>query len=119
MKAYNAIYRTETIYADGYIVQYDDNSMEGIFSLDYMFIYECDSNFICHLKDLLFFTQSGIIFQQKKLHEFYASKQIIRPFETYFFFNNSGGELSLEIKEEITDPEDITLISMNISKVRN
>lgn len=44
---------------------------------------------------------------------------MIRPFETYFFFNNSGGELALEIREEITDPEDITLISMNISKIRN
>lgn len=117
-KVYKAIYRTETIYAEGYIVQYDDNSIEGIFASDYMYIYEYDNNFVCFIKELSYYIENGILMYHLKFREFYASKQIFSPPGKYFFFNHSDDVLSLEINEEITDPEDATMILMDISKIR-
>lgn len=117
-KVYKAIYRTETIYAEGYIVQYDDNSIEGIFASDYMYIYEYDNNFVCFLKELSYYAENGIPMYDLKFREFYASKQIIRSYETYLFFNNSGGGLSLEINEEIVDLEHAKFVLIDIAKAR-
>ncbi|MCI8362216.1 MAG: hypothetical protein HFJ41_03645 [Clostridia bacterium] len=118
IKVYRAIYRTDTIYAEGYIVMYDDITMEGVFALDYIYIYEYGNNSFCFLKTLSYFTQDQLLMRAIKPYEFYASKQIFSPPGKYFFFNNSDDVLSLEINEEITDPEDITMILMDIAKVR-
>lgn len=118
-KVYNAIYRTNSIYAEGYIAIYDDNSIEGIFALDYMHIYEYGNNSFCFIKTYSYYTQNDILMEEKKLHEFYSSKQTFLPPGTYFFFNNSGNILSLEINEEVTDLEDSKLILMDIATVRS
>lgn len=118
IKVYKAIYRTDTIYAEGCIALYDDNSIEGIFASDYMYIYEYDNNFVCFLKELSYYVQNNIPMYHMKFNEFYASKQIFNPPGKYFFFNGSNKDLSLEINEEITDIEDIIIILMDIAKIR-
>ncbi len=118
IKAYKSIYRTDNIYAEGSIVMYDNKTIEGRFALDYMHIYEYDNHSFCFLKTLSYYTQNKVLMQEVKPYEFYSSKQIFCPFETYFFFDNSSNVLSLEINEEITDSDDIKIILMDIAKVR-
>lgn len=70
IKVYNAIYRTDTIYAEGYIVMYDDKTIEGIFALDYMYIYEYNGHLLCFLKTLSYFNQNKVLMQEKKYMNF-------------------------------------------------
>lgn len=118
IKVYKAKYRTDTIYAEGYIAMYDNKTIEGIFALDYMHIYEYSNNSFCFLKTVSYFTQNKLLMREVKPYEFYASKQIFNPPGKYFFFNGSNKDLSLEINEEITDIEDIKIILMDIAKIR-
>ena len=119
LKVYNAIYRIDDIiYAEGYIVMYDDKNIEGIFALDYIYIYAYDKNLICFLKALSHYSQNNVIMQESKTYEFYSSNQVFRPFEKYFFFNNSDNVLSLEIKNEVLDIEYIKIILMDIARIR-
>lgn len=118
-KGYKAIYRiNDDIFAEGSIFMYDSKTIEGIFAFDYMHIYEYSNNSFCFLKTLSYFVQNKILMQEKKQYEFYSSKQIFNSSGTYFFFNKTDKVLSLEIKEEITDPEDINILLMNIAKIR-
>lgn len=118
-KGYKAIYRIDDdIFAEGSIFMYDDKTIEGKFALDYMYIYEYGNNSFCFLKALSFFKQGPLIMQEVKNYEFYASKQTFSSPGKYFFFNKSDKVLSLEIKEEITDPEDINILLMDIEKIR-
>lgn len=118
-KVYNAIYRTNNIYAEGYIAIYDDNSIEGIFALDYMHIYEYDKHSYCFIKTASYYTQNQVVMEVPELYVFYSSKQIFYPSRTYFFFNDLSNTLSLEINEEITDLEECTMILMDIATVRS
>lgn len=121
LKVYNAIYRIDDIiYAEGYIVMYDDKNIEGIFALDYIYIYiyAYDKNLICFLKALSHYSQNNVIMQESKTYEFYSSNQVFRQFEKYFFFNNSDNVLSLEIKKEVLDIEYIKIILMDIARIR-
>ncbi len=119
IKVYNAVYRIyDFIKADGYIAIYDDNTIEGIFALDYIHIYEYDKNSICFLKTLSYYTKNKVLIPESKLYEFYSSKQLFSPFETYYFFNNSGSKFSLEINEEVLDSEDIKIVLIDIASKR-
>lgn len=118
-KAYRAIYRIDDIiYAEGYVVMYDNKTIEEIFALDYMHIYEYGNNSFCFLKTLSYFSQNQLLMQKIKPYEFYSSKQIFNLPGKYLFFNSSNDSFSLEINEEITDPEDISMILMDIAKLR-
>lgn len=119
IKGYKAIYRIYSdIFAEGSIVMYDSKTIEGIFALDYMYIYEYDENSFCFLKALSYYIENNVRMEETKINEFYASKQTFSPPGKYFFFNSSDRVLSLEIKEEITDPEDINILLMDIAKIR-
>lgn len=119
IKGYKAIYRIDDdIFAEGSIVMYDSKTIEGIFALDYMYIYEYDENSFCFLKTLSYYTKNHVRMEETRLYEFYASKQTFSSPGKYFFFNKSDKVLSLEIKEEITDPEDINILLMDIEKIR-
>lgn len=120
MKGYKAIYRIDNdIFAEGSIIMYDNKTIEGIFAFDYMHIYEYGKNSFCFLKTLSYFVQTKVLMQEKKQYKFYSSKQTFNPSGTYFFFNNSNIVLSLEIKEEITDQDDIKILLMDIAKNRS
>lgn len=119
IKGYKAIYRIDNdIFAEGSIFMYDSKTIEGIFAFDYMHIYEYSNNSFCFLKTLSYYTKNHVRMEETRLYEFYSSKQIFDSSGTYFFFNKSDKVLSLEIKEEITDPEDINILLMNIAKIR-
>lgn len=118
VKVYKALYRTDWIYAEGFIVFYDDKTVEGLFASDYMYIYEYNRNIVVFLKTLSFYRQNGLRMKEINLYEFFSHKQDLIPFNTYLFFNSSNFELSLEIKEEICDIEEIKIILMDLSKVR-
>lgn len=115
-KVYKALYKTDWIYADGFIVIHPDKTIEGIFALDYMYIYESEKNDIVFLKTLDYYRVDELIMQDIGIYEFYSSKQIFYPYNVYFFFDSSDNGLFLEIKEEITDANQIQDILLEISQ---
>lgn len=126
-KVYRAIYKTEYIYANGYVVVESDNSIEGIFALDYIYIYNEKEKNTLFLKALSYYLQDEVLCCEIHLYEFYSSQNFtFTPFNTYIFFtpcDNGDGTygitgLSLELQEEIFDEEEIKEILLSIMKVK-
>lgn len=126
-KVYKALYKTEWIYSDGYVIVYPDNTLEGVFALDYMYIYNDNNKHTAFLKTLSFYVFNGMLMYDLKNYEFYSLyKQIFYPFNSYLFSGVKTYEdgtcsitvLSLELKEEIFDVEQIQHIITFISEIR-
>ncbi len=117
-KVYKATYKTDWIYAEGYVVVRSNNILEGVFALDYMRIEKKDNNSIIHLEALSYCVENKLLITIADSYEFIATYQDFYPFNNYIFFNSSNYSLSLGIEEEILDEEHIKHILLDLKQVR-
>lgn len=127
--AYKASYKTDFIYADGYIITNEDNTIEGVFAYDYVYIYEHngESVFFLKTKDPCF---DGIFFAyDTRLYEFATSPiKNIKPNTSYSFYcagfskDNSVdnfAEVTLNVQDELLNVLEINEILSSITCLRN
>ena len=114
-KVFNAIYKTDDVYAQGYIIFSDSYSeIEGLFALDYIFIYNDNKNTLLNLKSC--FWDHGLKYN---FDEFSSSPVQIAHNTSYFFFNNSNSGLYLEIKDEVLNVSEIQDVFQLLHLVRS
>lgn len=117
-KVYKSCYKTESVYAEGYIVLNEDDTIEGIFAFDYLFIYKEDNKYIACLNAKSVVVRNSFCSQVSKLSEYFADVRPIYPNKQYLFFNYSADGLCLEVLNEVFDNDKISEVCMDIQKAR-
>ena len=113
-KVFNATYKTDNVYAEGFIIFSEDyKEIEGVFALDYAFIYNTSTNTLLNLKPC--FWDCGIRYS---FNEFSTCPVEIKPDKTFLFYNNSGEMLTLEIKDEVLNVFQIQDVLLTLSSLR-
>lgn len=123
-KVYRAIYKTDYIYAEGFLVFQEDHTIEGIFATDYMYIYNLDRNTYLFLRSLYFESFSepnnGYYNFQRHNEEYISSRKALSSNSICVFFNpNNNNNILLQIQEEILDSEEIKCILLDIVNIKS
>lgn len=114
LRVFNALYKTNNVYAEGFIISNDKyNEIEGVFALDYAFIYSDEKNTLLNLRTCSW--DNGIKYN---FLEFFTYPIQITPNNSYIFFNNSNDGLFLEIKNEILNVFEINDVLESLYFVR-
>ena len=128
-QAYRASYKTDCIYADGYIIKNEDNTIEGVFAYDYVYIYEHNGESVFFLKTKDPCVDGDFIGCDSRFYEFATSPiKDIQPNTSYLFYcagfpednsiDNFTG-VSLNVQDELLDSLEIKEILSYITCVRN
>ena len=128
-KVYKASYKTDFIYADGYVVQNEDNTFEGVFIYDYAYIYEYNGESVFFLK-----TQNPDpyydLFTNCEVRQYEFSTlpiKVLHPNTSYFFY--PGGfsmdnldetpGICLDVKDELFNILEINEVLSSINTIRD
>lgn len=122
-KVYSAIYKTDSVYAEGFLVFQEDHTIEGIFATDYMYIYNLDRNTYLFLRSLCLeklSNPSNNPYSIKLYNEEYiSSRKALSSNSICVFFNSNNNNILLQIQEEILDSEEIKCILLDIVNIKS
>lgn len=115
IRVFNATYLTDNVYADGYIIFNDIyKEIDGVFALDYIFIYNFNNHTFLNIKSCDF--NNGIKYS---FYEYFSNLLNIQQNNIYFFSSMSDKILQLEIKDEVIDLSLIQQVLQTLSYIKN
>lgn len=114
---YEATYRMENIFAEGFIILTNE-FVEGIFANDYMAIYsEIDKIITISLRTLI--VKSNPLKMNYIYYQFSAPGELLCPGEKYVFFSNINlDDLHLSISENTVEGEKADSILKQLFELR-